>query len=144
MSTPLQTVCPSCRAVNRVLPERMDQRPTCGKCHAPLLPGAVLPLDQAGFEAFLSRGSLPLLVKFWAPWCGPCRSSAPAFEQAAAELAPGLVAATVNTEEQQALASRLGIQAVPTMVLFAAGREKARISGALPAREVVNWARGKI
>ena len=141
MSESMQVVCPHCQAVNRLPAGRLDQGPSCGKCHGPLIQAKPLALGGAAFDRHLSRGDLPLLVDFWASWCGPCKMMAPAFEQAARALAPGVRLAKVNTEEERDLAGRYGIQSIPTMVLFEGGREKARVSGAMSAEAIVDWAR---
>ncbi|HTQ36990.1 MAG TPA: thioredoxin TrxC [Steroidobacteraceae bacterium] len=138
----IQLVCPHDGAVNRVPAARLNEAPKCGRCHAPLFIAAPLELDAAGFERQLAQEQLPLLVDFWAPWCGPCRMMAPAFGQAAGLLEPHMRLARVNTEEQPELAARFGIRSIPTLILFAGGREIARHSGALPApQQVVAWAR---
>lgn len=144
MEPSLHLVCPRCQAVNRVPSARLGQGPNCGKCHASLLEPHPLALDQAGFLRQVEKSDLPLLVDFWAPWCGPCRMMAPAFEQAAAALHPRVRLAKVNTEEQQALAARFGIQSIPTMVLFSGGREAARVSGAMAANQIVDWVRSQL
>jgi thioredoxin 2 len=135
----VQVVCPRCLTANRVPDERLDDRPGCGKCHAPLLGGAPVELDEARFDALVGRTELPVVVDFWAPWCGPCRAMAPAFEAAAAELASRVRFAKVNTEEAQSLAQRYGIRGIPTLILFDGGREVNRISGALDKRSLVQW-----
>jgi thioredoxin 2 len=139
-SMALQVVCPHDGAINRIPATRLGDAPRCGKCHEPLFNGAPLELDAAGFQRQLENSQLPLLVDFWAPWCGPCRMMGPAFHKAAAMLEPRVRLAKVDTEQQQEIAQRLGIRSIPTMILFAGGREIARHSGALTAPEqIARW-----
>lgn len=139
-----QVVCPACHTTNRVPSARLSEGPSCGRCGEPLFAGKPVELDAEAFERHVGRGDLPLVVDFWAPWCGPCRTMAPAFAQAAAQLEPAARLAKVDTEEAQALAARHAIRSIPTMVLFRQGREVARISGAMGAAEIVRWVRGQI
>jgi thioredoxin 2 len=135
----LLVACPRCGTANRVPAERLGEEPKCGKCAAPLLEGKPVELNEAGFDVFLSRNSLPVLVDFWADWCGPCHAMAPAFERAAGEHKTRVRFAKLNTERAQGVAGRFGIRSIPTMILFRDGREAARISGALDARSISGW-----
>jgi thioredoxin 2 len=136
----LHIVCPHCSAVIRVPRERLADAPKCGGCHNLLFNGRPLALTQDSFDKHSLRNDIPLLVDFWAPWCGPCQAMAPAFEQAAAQLEPRFRLAKVNTEEQPALAARFGIRSIPTLALFLHGRELDRRSGAMGTMHIVHWA----
>ncbi|MCZ4303531.1 thioredoxin TrxC [Zoogloeaceae bacterium G21618-S1] len=136
-----QVVCPHCYGVNRVPADRLGDGARCGKCRAPLIEGKALPSGAPGFERHLANDDLPVLVDFWAPWCGPCRSMAPAFEAAAKALATEARLLKINTEEEQALAGRYNIRSIPTLILFRGGREVARISGAMDAKQLAAWTR---
>ncbi|MEJ5212243.1 MAG: thioredoxin TrxC [Burkholderiales bacterium] len=139
MSETLNIVCPHCHAVNRVPGARLDQHPNCGKCHQPLFTGHPVPLTAATFTKHIERNDIPVLVDFWAPWCGPCRMMAPQFEQAARLLEPRLRLAKVDTEAEQMLGAQYGIRSIPTLALFAGGREVARQAGAMGAQDIVRW-----
>ena len=144
MGESLHVVCPHCRSVNRVPAARLADRPNCGQCHAPLFTGHPLSLGERDFNLHSSRSDLPLLVDFWAPWCGPCRMMAPAYEQAAKLLEPQVRLAKVNTEDERGLAGRFGIVSIPTMILFRGGREVARQSGALGPQDIARWVRASL
>jgi thioredoxin 2 len=134
-------VCPHCDAVNRVPLLKLAQDPACGTCGKALFTGAPVDLDSARFEKHLTRSQIPVLVDFWAPWCGPCRSMAPAYAQAARQLEPHCRVVKLNTEEAQELAARHAIRSIPTLALFKNGREVARQPGAMDAAGIVAWAR---
>jgi len=144
MSDTLHIVCPACFAVNRVPAERVHEGPNCGKCHQPLFPDHPVELSEAHFDTYLTKNDLPVLVDFWAPWCGPCRMMAPAFAHAASQLVPRVLFAKLNTDEAQQTAARYGIRSIPTMILFHKGREVARHSGAVGTAEIVRWVQSQL
>ena len=132
-------VCPRCDTVNRIPAARLADNPRCGKCRAALLDGVPRELTGATFDREIERNDLPVVVDFWAPWCGPCRAMAPEFEHAAGELKADARFARLNTENEQAIGARHGIRSIPTLVLFRDGRELARRSGALRSADIRRW-----
>jgi len=141
MDQAVHVVCPGCSGVNRVPRTRLEGKPACGLCHAPLFQRRPTVLTGASFDAQVGRSDLPVIVDFWAPWCGPCKMMAPAFERAAAELEPRMRLAKVDTEAEPGLAARFGIRSIPTLVAFRGGKEVARQSGAQDLAGLLSWSR---
>lgn len=135
----LHVPCAHCHAVVRVPRERLGERPHCPKCKSELLEGRPIVLDADGFAQHIGRGDLPVLVDFWAPWCGPCHAMAPVLDRAAAQWSTSLRIGKVDTDRQPELAGRFGIRSIPTLILFRDGREIARHSGAVDLGSLARW-----
>ncbi|MEK6594479.1 MAG: thioredoxin TrxC [Pseudomonadota bacterium] len=144
MSEHLHVVCPHCNTTNRVPRERLGAGAKCGSCKQALISPQPFELSAAGFERHVGANDLPLVVDFWAPWCGPCRMMAPAYEQAAAQLAPAVRLARLNTEAEPDIAARFGIRGIPTLIAFKNGREVARQSGAMDVSGLINWIKANV
>lgn len=139
MSDIKHIVCPSCSAINRIPAAKIDARPACGKCRKALFNQRPVALNSENFQKHINKNDIPVVVDFWAPWCGPCKMMAPAFEQAAAQLEPRARLAKLNTEDEQNIGARLNIRSIPTMVVFKNGREVARQAGAMSAADIRSW-----
>ncbi|MDO8418956.1 MAG: thioredoxin TrxC [Rubrivivax sp.] len=138
----VHVACPACGATNRLPASRIDEEPSCGRCGKPLLQGQALELIDENFDAVVGATRLPVLVDFWAPWCGPCRMMAPAFEQAARQLTGRALLVKVNSDDNPGLSQRYGIRSIPTLLRLDGGRESQRQSGAVPVGAIVAMAGG--
>lgn len=144
MIDPVIIACPACASLNRVPRDRLAGGGKCGRCHSPLFDGHPVTLTAANFEAHAIRSGIPLLVDFWAAWCGPCRQMAPQFTAAAADLEPLVRLGKLDTEAEPAIAGRYGIRSIPTLILISGGREMTRQSGAMAKSAIVQWVRQSV
>lgn len=144
MNEAVHIVCPHCDGINRVPAAKLGDGAKCGKCHQLLFVSQPLTLNASRFKQHSQKSDIPLLIDFWAPWCGPCRMMAPAFEQAAGQLEPNVRLLKVNTEEEQQLGAQFGIRSIPTLMLLRQGREIARQPGAMDAGGIINWTRQQL
>ena len=138
-SDTLVVACPSDASLNRVTRAKLDRNPKCGKCHKPLFQGEAVELTAANFDFHALKSDLPIVIDFWAEWCGPCRMMTPNFEKAAPLLEPRVRLGKLDTEAEPAIAGRYGIRGIPSMIMIRKGREVARTSGAMPTAAIVDW-----
>ena len=138
----IHIVCPKCNGINRVPTSRLGDKPACGKCHSPVLDGKPVNLSGQNFDRFIGRNDLPVVVDFWAAWCGPCKMMAPVFSQVSSEMASRMRFAKVDTEQSQDIAARYNIRSIPTMILFKNGKEIDRVAGAMDQNALKRWLSG--
>ena len=140
MSDKKHILCPHCVAVNRIPATRLGDKPKCGKCKNALFAGHPVELTDQTFSKFINNSDIPVVVDFWAEWCGPCKMMAPAFAEASAQLEPNILLAKLNTEVAQQTAAQFGIRSIPSIIMFKNGKEVSRQAGALSAQQIIQWA----
>ena len=144
MTQPVHVVCPFCNTINRIPADKMSADPACGKCAKSVFPGKPIDLNAGNFMQHISRNDIPVVVDFWAPWCGPCKMMAPWYSEAAEKLEPRVRFAKLNTEQEQAIGGKFGIRSIPTLMLFRNGKEIARKAGAMQSAQIVSWIQSQL
>ncbi|NOR52043.1 MAG: thioredoxin TrxC [Gammaproteobacteria bacterium] len=144
MTNPVHIACPICSTTNRIPGDRLSAGGNCGKCGKPLFNQRPVELTGSNFDRMINNNDIPVLVDFWAPWCGPCKMMAPAFEQAAQQLEPKLRLGKLNTENEQAIAARYNIRSIPTLAIFKNGKMIAQQAGAMNLDQLLAWSRSQV